>query len=69
MFSATYPERVSGLVLYGTMAKGSRAPDYPWALTEEQFNKWLQNLLRAWGRPVPQPYFARSYAEDNEIWA
>lgn len=36
LFCATYPERTLGLILYGTMARGKRAPDYPWALTEEQ---------------------------------
>jgi pimeloyl-ACP methyl ester carboxylesterase len=28
-FAATYPERTSALVLYGTFAKLARAPDYP----------------------------------------
>jgi pimeloyl-ACP methyl ester carboxylesterase len=31
LFAATYPERVLGLVLYNPVAKGTWAPDYPWA--------------------------------------
>jgi pimeloyl-ACP methyl ester carboxylesterase len=30
MFAATRPERVSGLILYSTAARGTQAPDYPW---------------------------------------
>ena len=29
LFAATYPERVSALVLWGTFARMQRAPDYP----------------------------------------
>jgi pimeloyl-ACP methyl ester carboxylesterase len=31
LFAATYPERVLALVLYNPIAKGTWAPDYPWA--------------------------------------
>jgi pimeloyl-ACP methyl ester carboxylesterase len=31
LFAATYPERITTLVLYGTFAKRIRSPDYPWA--------------------------------------
>ena len=68
MFCATYPERVSGLILYGTMAKGTRAPDYPWAMPEKSYDKWLKILLSFYGKPVPYIYFAPSYAEDSELW-
>ena len=30
LFAATYPERVSALVLYGCFARSAWAPDYPW---------------------------------------
>src|SRR6185312_1319365 len=30
MFAAVHPERVSGLILYATAARGTVAPDYPW---------------------------------------
>jgi class 3 adenylate cyclase len=31
LFAATHPERTTGLVLYGGMARATWAPDYPWA--------------------------------------
>src|SRR4029453_16820189 len=36
LFAATYPERTTGLVLYNPVARGSWAPDYPWAKTPEE---------------------------------
>jgi class 3 adenylate cyclase len=47
LFAATYPERTRGLVLYNPVAKGTRAPDYPWgdeewrlADADEWRSKW-----------------------------
>lgn len=31
LFAATYPERVSSLILYGAFARRIWSPDYPWA--------------------------------------
>lgn len=36
LFGATYPERTAALVLYGTQATWTRAPDYPWAPSREE---------------------------------
>lgn len=41
---------VRGVVLYGTTARFRAAPDYPFALDEEQFGRWLSMLERDWGR-------------------
>ncbi|GAB3866606.1 adenylate/guanylate cyclase domain-containing protein [Nocardioides maradonensis] len=35
LYAATYPDRVSELVLYGAMARSTWAPDYPWATPAE----------------------------------
>ncbi len=35
LFAATYPERVTALVLWGAMARSTAAPDYPWAPERE----------------------------------
>ena len=68
VFCAAHPERVQGLILYGTLAKGMRSVDYPWALTQEQHAKWLDWLLSVWGKPAPHLYFAPSRASDHELW-
>ncbi len=49
LFAATYPERTLGLVLYNTYAKGTWAPDYPWAETPEEQRQQLESWVRTWG--------------------
>ena len=48
LFAATYPERISALVLYGTFAKRVRTPDYPWAPSPEDRAVELEELERNW---------------------
>ena len=50
LFAATYPERTSALVLYGTYAK-RRDPDedYPWAPTRENRAATAEEIERTWG--------------------
>jgi pimeloyl-ACP methyl ester carboxylesterase len=49
VFAATYPQRTSALVLYGTYAK-RRDPDddYPWAPTAEQRRRYSDEIERDW---------------------
>ena len=51
LFAATYPERTAGLVLYNPVAKGSWAPDYPWALTMEEWRRDLAAIQERWATP------------------
>src|SRR5215213_9169755 len=39
LFAATYPDRVSGLALYNPFARGTRAPDYPWGETAQEWRR------------------------------
>ena len=50
LFAATYPERASALVLYGSYAK-RRDPDddYPWAATWEGRQEYAREVERDWG--------------------
>jgi class 3 adenylate cyclase len=66
LFAATYPERTSQLVLYGTMAKFTRAPDYPWGVPPESYDQLVSGLTAVWGSvdsPTPM-IFAPSVAAD-----
>jgi DNA-binding SARP family transcriptional activator/pimeloyl-ACP methyl ester carboxylesterase len=63
-FAAHHPERLAGLVLYGSLAKGSRTPDYPFVLTHAQYGIWLQRLIRDWGGPAEIATFAPSLVGD-----
>ena len=49
MFSAMYPERVSGLVLYGSYS--SMKAD-PWILSREKFDRFLAALETHWGKGI-----------------
>ncbi len=72
LFAATYPERVLGLILYGTMAKGIRSADYPWALTSEQYDRWLEHMIANWGTALNLENFAPSRVHDERLaqwWA
>src|SRR5262249_45609637 len=42
LFAATYPDRVSSLILYGTYARMVSSPDYPDGVAEEQFDEWSE---------------------------
>ena len=49
LYAATYPERTSALVLYGTYARRSWAPDYTFAWTDAQWNAFLDDIEHHWG--------------------
>jgi class 3 adenylate cyclase len=49
LFAATYPERVSALVLYASFARTTRAPGYDWAPTKEERAAHFAQLESEWG--------------------
>ncbi len=63
LFVATYPERSSALVLYGSLAKGLRQqPDRePWALSPEVVERY-ERPVRDWGRGLCVDLFMPSKA-------
>jgi pimeloyl-ACP methyl ester carboxylesterase len=72
LFAATYPERVSSLVLYGTYARMVEAPDFPWGIPESALDTWAETMRREWGGPVGVKLWAPSAVGDTEFedwWA
>ena len=72
LFTATYPERVSGLILYGTRAKWTRSEDYPWTITREQYDRWLNYISENWGEPLNLNNYAPNRFHEpalQEWWA
>lgn len=49
LFAASYPERTSGLVTFGSGPRGLWAPDYPWGWTEPAWEAWLNVVESSWG--------------------
>jgi class 3 adenylate cyclase len=44
-----HPARVSALVLWACAARGSWAPDYDWAMTGEERERFVEEILAEWG--------------------
>ena len=68
-FAAEHPDRVAGLILFDSLAKGSFAPDYPHALYADQFDAWLQQIVSAWGGPAGIETFAPTLEGDAKTRA
>ncbi len=67
LFAATYPERVSALVLWGAMARSTAAPDYPWAPEREAVEEAQEELIGPmWGQGATLDIFAPSMAGDPQ---
>jgi len=65
LFAATYPERVSALVLWGAMARSTAAPDYPWAPEREAVEEAQDELVGPmWGQGATLDIFSPSMAEN-----
>lgn len=74
LFSATYPERASALIMYGSIASGAPASDYPWGARpeDEGTQAWLEGWRKEWGGPYAITNWAPSMAEDETFrrwWA
>ncbi|MFO0993496.1 MAG: adenylate/guanylate cyclase domain-containing protein [Hyphomicrobiales bacterium] len=73
LFAATYPERVSALVLYGSIARGAWADDYPWGSKQDAaWEDWLTRWHKDWGGPFGIDFWAPTMAGDEafkEWWA
>jgi class 3 adenylate cyclase len=60
LFAASFPERTAGLVLFNTPARMLKAPDYPWAWTEEEWDEYLARIEGGWG--------TLAFAEEQWRW-
>ena len=72
LFAATYPERTVALITFGVFAKRVWDPEYPWAPTPEERQKFYDALEHEWGGPLGIEDLAPSRANDEsfrEWWA
>ena len=51
LLAATHPERVSGLVLYGSFASTTWHEDYPWGQKPEEREMQIDFVVETWGKP------------------
>jgi class 3 adenylate cyclase len=72
LYAATYPQRVSGLVLVNSFARLMRAPDYPGGRAPELEEEVLDVMRTGWGRGVFLDLLAPSRVGDEQFrqwWA
>jgi pimeloyl-ACP methyl ester carboxylesterase/class 3 adenylate cyclase len=72
VFAATYPERVSHLINYGSRPKYVWSPDYPYGLEPDELEAGLTSTIENWGGPFPLTTGAPSVVNDpaaSEWWA
>lgn len=65
LFAATHPQRTAALVTFGIFAKRIWSPDYPWAPTPEERQKWLGQIESGWGGVVDLATLSPSRAGDT----
>jgi len=68
-FAVDQSRRVAGLILFGSLAKGCWAPDYPHALRASQYDAWRRQLVAEWGGPAGIDTFGPSLARDPQARA
>ena len=72
LFATTYPERTRALIMVGTYAKRTWAPDYPWAPDAAARARFFDEIRTNWGGPVGIEARAPSRAADpafREWWS
>jgi class 3 adenylate cyclase len=67
LFAATYPERITSLVVVNGYARMARTPDYPWGRSQKEIGDYVERVQRAWGKSATLEFLAPSVAEDEEI--
>jgi DNA-binding SARP family transcriptional activator/pimeloyl-ACP methyl ester carboxylesterase len=68
-FAVDQSTHVAGLILFGSLAKGCWAPDYPHALRAAQYDAWRRELIADWGGPAGIETFGPSLSHDPQARA
>src|SRR4051794_37449011 len=74
LFAASHPDRISALVLYGSYARGTPAPDY-FPETQEEYDELAERMdvaVTNWGEGRALDIFAPSFADSAALrsaWA
>jgi class 3 adenylate cyclase/pimeloyl-ACP methyl ester carboxylesterase len=67
MFAATYPARVSHLILFGTFARFLGTDDYPFMRSKEELFRLIDNWSEHWGEGVSMEFFLPSYVNELNV--
>ena len=64
LFTATYPERTTALILFGTFARRIWSPDYPWAPKPEERQRTLEMVQDNWADLIDLKHYTPSKMDD-----
>ena len=64
LFAATYPDRCAGLVLFDPRIRGTRAADYPWAPSPEEWRQTMADVRAGWGERAYLERLASEWAPE-----
>jgi pimeloyl-ACP methyl ester carboxylesterase len=67
LFAATYPERTTALVLFGTFARMTRAAGYPEGEPPERLAAFMEHVRGHWGTGVALGSLAPSLRDDTAL--
>lgn len=72
LFAATYPKRVSNLVLVNAFARFVRSDDCPWGMPPDRFSAYIEIIEPAWGTGAVTETLAPSMVRTDDArsrWA
>ena len=69
LFAATYPERTTALIMGGSYARRMWAPDYTWGTPRDNWEEFLDSVVRNWGGVVGLDVRAPTLAGDPQFRA
>ena len=64
LFAATYPDRCAGLILFDPRIKGTKAADYPWASSADEWRATLTRVRAGWGERDYLERLAKEWAPE-----
>ncbi|MDO3721915.1 alpha/beta fold hydrolase [Marinobacter sp. chi1] len=62
-----HPDRISRLILYGTSPKWVKSEDYPYAIPDEAYDRWIEFLENNWGKANNLEHFAPTVGADEQM--
>src|SRR6266487_6221437 len=69
LFAATYPDRASALVPWGTFARIQRAPDYPLGIDPSIVEPFIDGVVSRWGSGTAIRFFVSNMPTDADTSA
>ena len=66
LYAATYPQRTSALVMYGSYAKRSSTQDYPFGWNDDEWERVLEDIEKNWGSTQSLSIGMRTAGADDD---